>query len=90
MIVTTETATVYRSGARRFLSKNAAYRAAAWALIRERRPCGCEHEVGFLCGNHRTPEDEERMRRLHARLVRMFKRADRVGSVRQSEEGTSK
>lgn len=39
-------------------TERAAYLDAAWLAWRRRYPCGCDHEVGFVCGEHRgsTPD----------------------------------
>lgn len=41
-MVTTETATVYRGGGRRFFTKKAAFRSEAKARVRAKYPCDCE------------------------------------------------
>lgn len=40
--VTVEMAKVYKARGRRFFSKAAAYRNAAWEMIEEKYPCDCE------------------------------------------------
>lgn len=76
--VAAETATVYRAGGRRFLTRAAAYRRLASMRVRgsEKYTCECEAEVGFDCGLH-TEENEALVEKLIARLARWYARADR-------------
>jgi len=80
------TATLYRApfpGARRRLSLRSACRDWAWRIIAAKHPCDCGGDYSYwgpgpyLCERH---GDDERWRRVHARLARMLEsRARRAG-----------
>lgn len=78
MNVTTETATVYRGGGRRYLTRRAAYMKAAYRLMQ--RKCDCtpyEKDTGaggFNC-KYCTPQFE-RHAELRARLARWLQHMD--------------
>lgn len=92
MIVTTETATVYRYGGRRYFSKDAAYRSAARDVLRAKY-CDCEPASvvvaerwrdGFDNGYYPPPcplhceENAGWYARRLARLYKWLKRRDRI------------
>lgn len=81
MVVSREEATVYRGGGRRWLTQQAAYRAAAKAKIKS--ICECEQPdtlidpsgyPGFTCSYHK---DIDRFQKIVRRLVGLYRASDR-------------
>lgn len=66
--VTTEPATIWRAGRRRFITLRAACRHAAELEIVRKYPCDCEFEAG-ACWRHREHDYFERLRTRFARLI---------------------
>ena len=52
-VVTTETATVYRSGGRRWLTRRGATAAALREIARDH--CRCDGETRYTCEHHTLP-----------------------------------
>lgn len=86
MSVTTETATVYRGGGRRWFSLKAACNAEAWAIMRRRdKPrCECEQaDIDYINGvSHLLSppytcrlHEHDRLGKRHRRLVRLIRAA---------------
>lgn len=77
MTVSAETATVYRGGGRRWLTRKAAERAEARAIIKLRCECSRSDPAigyyGYTCRYHADPDRYARMVRL---LVAMFIRKE--------------
>lgn len=80
-----ECATVWRApfkGARRRFSRRTAYREWASHLVNEKyRECGCEHDVGYVCGLHVSGGrfDGGGWQRLRDRLSRWLEWCDSRG-----------
>ena len=83
MIVETLTATVYKGGGKRYLTKRAAYYAAARAKINSR--CDCEpcdyadYETGYMPVMCQWHEDRDRCEAVIQRLARWYQHADKKG-----------
>lgn len=87
--VTAETATVYRApNGRRYLTKAAAYRKAAWALMRKDYSCECEADVGFVCGICKDDALAAHVEKVKARLARWLARADRTAESNTEDRST--
>jgi len=75
MVFTTEMATVYRAGGRRWFSKSAAIKAYARAKFRAKHRCECENADystgygGYTCGIHAVFD------KVMPRYLRVLKRA---------------
>lgn len=73
-MIAIETATVYRGGGRRWLTKRAACRAEARAKIK--RDCGCDYCDHGEYGREHLPCDrhanEERYQKMLRRLTRVY------------------
>jgi hypothetical protein len=70
MTVSTETATVYRGGGRRYFTRHAAERAEAKAAIKSQCECDRGDHVTppYACGYHRDPVRYQRMIRLYVAM----------------------
>lgn len=83
MSITKKQATVYYAPTkgRRYLSKTAAIRAEARAIIRkhvpDERPCRCTPELCGMCGDPGWSLEQDQPER-HARYMRMLTKALRV------------
>ena len=79
-IVGCESATVYKGGGRRYLTKRAAYNGAARAKIRSR--CDCEpglyndYQTGYAAMPCRYHEDMDKCAKLQSRLARWYAHLD--------------
>ncbi len=69
---------VYRGAKRWYLNEWSAYVSFAREAYRKGHQCGCDPEVGYVCGDH----DEPRQRRVINRLARLLRHYDRKGLIR--------
>ena len=91
MGVTSETATVYRAGGRRYFTKRAACIAQARAKIKERCECDyCDHPEMPGCPTEYLPceyhDDSARAAKIMRRLTRIYMKAKAAPSHTTNKE----
>jgi len=81
-VITSETATVFRAGRRRYFTKKAALRAYASARFRQKHPCECESPdyssgyPGYDCESCKVRD------KVMTRYLRVLKRIEQFGLAR--------